>query len=88
MNPIYGISTFSVGVCNGYKPLPRSIKYGTMGLTTGVSIIVSLVNINPSKRPLNLGIHLALASIIIPFGVGSIFCLGNFVGKAIKEVST
>lgn len=79
-------STWSVGALNGYKlkedGLPNSIKYGTMALASGIHIVKGLGNL---KTPIiNPGISLFGLGVIVPFMVGTTFCVGNYVGKGVR----
>jgi hypothetical protein len=79
-------STWTVGALNGYKlkedGLPNSIKYGTMALTSGINIVKGLGNL---KTPIiNPGLSILGLGVMIPFFVGTTFCVGNYVGKGIR----
>ncbi len=79
---IHYYTTWAVGAMNGYtKPengLPTGYKYGTIAVASGWQCIRSL-----SKLPKDLSASLFLAGLVaIPIAVGSIFCLGNYMGKS------
>lgn len=79
-------STWTVGALNGYKlkedGLPNSIKYGTMALASGVNIVKGFANL---KTPItNPGISLLGLGVMMPFIVGTTFCIGNYVGKGVR----
>jgi hypothetical protein len=73
-----------VGILNGYASneggLPTNIKYGTMGLTTGVYSLKVLGDASvPTTRPVILATTLFMT---VPALVGTTFCLGGYVGRA------
>ena len=90
MSSIASISTWLVGAINGYKlkedGLPNSIKYGSMALTAGISMIKFTGSIKPPIT--NPGSILAIMFVGVPLATGSVFCLGNFLGKAVRYSST
>jgi hypothetical protein len=83
------ITNWAVGLINGYKQqengLPNSIKYGTMGLTSASCIfkILGEFDIHTINR-LSLGSKLTGVCIVIPLLVGTNFCIGHHLGKAIR----
>ncbi len=83
------ITNWAVGLINGYKQqengLSNSIKYGTMGLTSASCIfkVLGEVDINTINR-LSLGSKLIGVFIITPLLVGTNFCIGHHLGKAIR----
>jgi hypothetical protein len=87
---ISNFSVWFVGLMNGYKKeedkLPNSIKYGTMGITTVINMIKFTGNIKPPIT--NPGSILAGLFIGVPLVTGSVFCLGNFLGKAVRYSKT
>jgi hypothetical protein len=87
---IPNFSVWFIGLMNGYKKeedkLPNSIKYGAMGITTAINMIKFTGSIKPPIT--NPGSILASMFIGIPLVSGSVFCLGNFLGKAVRYSST
>ena len=80
------ITTWLTGAINGYTlkedGLPANIKYSVMGLTTGIHIIKGFGQIKlPVVKP---GSTLAGLFIGIPLVIGVNFCVGNYLGKAIR----
>lgn len=78
------LSTWFVGALNGYASkdggLPTNIKYGTMGLTSGVYALKVLGDASaPTTRPMMLATTLFIA---VPTLIGTTFCLGDHVGRA------
>ena len=72
-------TTWLTGTINGYKlkedGLPNSIKYGVMGLTSGIHMIKGFSNIKlPVTSP---GSTLAGLFVGIPLMTGATFCVGN-----------
>jgi hypothetical protein len=68
-----------VGILNGYASkeggLPTNIKYGTMGLTTGVYALKVLGDTSAlTTRPVILATTLFVT---VPALVGTTFCLGG-----------
>jgi hypothetical protein len=79
-------TNWAVGAINGYKQkengLPNGIKYGTLGLSTLVGTIKVLGSeFSPSVRPAH---RLAGIFIGVPVLVGTTFCLGHHLGKAVR----
>ncbi len=87
---IPNFSIWVIGLMNGYKKeedkLPNSIKYGAMGITTAINMIIFTGSIKPPIT--NPGSILASMFIGIPLVSGSVFCLGNFLGKAVRYSKT
>lgn len=87
--PIF--TNWAVGLLNGYKQkengLPNSIKYGTMGITTLTGMLKVLGNFdkhtNTTRTPGQLAGVLLLG---VPLAIGTNFCLGHHMGKAIRYV--
>jgi hypothetical protein len=87
-------TNWGVGVINGYthkeNGLPNDIKYGTIGLTTCLSIFKGIGHLEPSSilsrniSNIPLGQRLAGLCIGIPLLIGANFCLGHGMGKAIR----
>jgi hypothetical protein len=77
------VTGWAVGAINGYKEgdLPNSVKYGTMGLTTGAGI--ARIITNQGIKPVTPGIFLAAILLGAPFVSGYVFCLGHHLGKAV-----
>jgi hypothetical protein len=72
-----------VGILNGYASkeggLPTNIKYGTMGLTTGVYALKVLGDTSAlTTRPVILATTLFVT---VPALAGTTFCLGGYVGR-------
>ncbi len=87
---IPNFSVWFIGLINGYKKeedkLPNSIKYGTMGITTTINMIKFTGTIKPPI--INPGSILASMFIGVPLVTGSVFCLGSFLGKAVRYSKT
>ncbi len=87
---IPNFSVWFIGLMNGYKKeedkLPKSITYGAMGITTAINMIKFTGTIKPPIT--NPGSILASMFIGVPLVSGSIFCLGNFLGKAVRYSKT
>jgi hypothetical protein len=87
---IANFSVWFIGLMNGYKKdedkLPNSIKYGSMGLTSVINMIKFTGSIKPPIT--NPGSILATMFLGVPLVTGSVFCLGNFLGKAVRYSST
>jgi hypothetical protein len=78
-------TNWAVGAINGYKQkengLPNGIKYGTLGLSTLVGMAKVLgTEFSQSVRPAH---KLAAGFIAMPVIVGTTFCLGHHLGKAV-----
>ena len=87
---IPNFSVWFIGLMNGYKKdedkLPNSIKYGAMGITSAINMIKFTGTIKPPIT--HPGSILASLFIGIPLVTGSVFCLGNFLGKAVRYSKT
>ncbi len=82
-------TNWSVGLLNGYNVkeggVPNGIKYGTMGLTTFAGMIKVLGNMDNVKiNHITGGQKLAGLFIGVPLVVGTNFCVGHHMGKAIR----
>ena len=83
-------TNWTVGVLNGYNVkdggIPNGIKYGTMGLTTFAGMFKVLANANDVKlhHHITAGQKLAGLFIGVPLLVGTQFCIGHHMGKAIR----
>jgi hypothetical protein len=87
---IANYSVWFIGLMNGYKKdedkLPNSIKYGSMGITSVINMIKYTGTIKP---PITAPVSTLAAMFIgVPLVTGSVFCLGNFIGKAIRHSKT
>ena len=87
---IANFSVWFIGLINGYKKdedkLPNSIKYGAMGLTSVINMIKFTGTIKP---PVTYPVSTLTGLFIgVPVITGSVFCLGNFLGKAIRYSRT
>ena len=76
-------TTWGVGALQGFthkeNVVPTSVKYTTMSVATGLSLIKAIPQV---KKPIDLG----GALIAIPLLIGSVFCLGTQMGKATRSV--
>lgn len=87
-------TNWAVGVINGYKQkengLPNNIKYGTIGLSTFMTMFKTLGYLDTSvnKKFISAtttpGQKLAGLFIGIPLIMGTNFCVGHHMGKAIR----
>jgi hypothetical protein len=86
-------TNWAVGLINGYKQkengLPNGIKYGTMGITTFVSMIRVLGHMDTSSKGIintgaTPGQKLFSLFVGVPLVMGANFCVGNHMGKAIR----
>jgi hypothetical protein len=81
------ITNWAVGIINGYKQkengLPNGIKYGTIGVTSVATMMRALANI-PSIPKITPGQSMAGIFIGVPFIIGTNFCVGNYLGKALR----
>ena len=83
------ITNWAVGLINGYKQkengLPNNIKYGTLGVTTFVAMLKTLGNFDaPSVVRMTAGQKMAGLFIGVPLVMGTNFCVGHHMGKAIR----
>jgi hypothetical protein len=83
------ITNWAVGLINGYKQkengLPNDIKYGTLGVTTFVAMLKTLGNFDaPSVVRMTTGQKMAGLFIGVPLVMGTNFCVGHHMGKAIR----
>jgi hypothetical protein len=78
------ITTWAVGLINGYKQkengLPNQIIYGTMGAASIVNMM-KVIGVSTLKPP---GILMGGLFIGVPLVVGTTFCVGHHFGKAIR----
>ena len=82
-------SNWAVGLINGYKQkdngLPNGIKYGTMGITTFSSMIKVIGSFDtPNLMKVTSGTKLGALFIGVPIIMGTNFCIGHHLGKAIR----
>jgi hypothetical protein len=86
-------TNWAVGLINGYKQkedgLPNGIKYGTLGITTFMAMIKTLGHMDTSSKAIiNTGItpgqKLFGLFIGVPLVMGTNFCVGHHLGKAIR----
>lgn len=87
-------TNWAVGVINGYKQkengLPASIKYGTLGITTTMSMFKVLAQWdtpaakNIISATVTPGQKVAGLFIGVPLVMGMNFCLGHHMGKAVR----
>jgi hypothetical protein len=82
-------TNWAVGLINGYKQkengLPNGIKYGTIGVTTGVAMLRTLANFDtPNIIKMTSGQKMAGLFIGVPLLMGTNFCVGHHMGKAIR----
>lgn len=88
-------TNWAVGLINGYKQkengLPNGIKYGTMGLTAFMGMFKVMANWDtPSVTktivyaPITPMQKLAGLFIGVPLIIGTNFCIGHHMGKAIR----
>jgi hypothetical protein len=86
-------TNWAVGVINGYKQkengLPNNIKYGTIGLSTFMTMFKTLGYLDTPvyKKFISAttpGQKLAGLFIGIPLIMGTNFCVGHHMGKAIR----
>ncbi len=87
---IPNFSVWFIGLFNGYKKdedkLPNSIKYGALSLTTVINMIKYTGTIKPPiTNPASI---LTSMFVGVPLITGSVFCLGNFLGKAVRYSKT
>lgn len=85
------ITNGSVGFINGYNKkdngVPNSIKYGIIGVTSVDGILKVLVNANiPDFIKSSSRQNLARIFIGIPLIMGTNFCIGHHIGKAVYYV--
>jgi hypothetical protein len=84
-------ANWSVGVINGYKlkesGLPKDITYGTMGATIVAAWMRVLPTMNLRGLP-QAAIAQKLAAFVIaaPLIVGTNFCVGHHLGKALRRL--
>ncbi len=81
-------TTWATGTLNGYTKqeggIPASIKYGVMGLTTGLHTMRMWGHLLQEK-PVIRGAFVGLM-VAAPIIVGAVFCLGGYLGKAVRHV--
>ena len=74
------LTTWAVGFLDGLgeERIPRSISYGTMGITTGVMAVKALATLPPKVSP-----AAAVAGLFVlnPILIGGLYCLGLQFGK-------
>lgn len=89
MNSVPILSTWVVGIINGIKreeTLPNNIKYGTMGLSSGIMWFKLFYQVLPEHIPKNIMTPLLSATVGAPFIIGTTFCLGTYAGRAFREL--
>jgi hypothetical protein len=93
MYPFSFFSTWAIGVLNGYNikdnGLPKSIIYGTLGVTSFANMIKVFGNFDVEKNAMTHKSAKALlgaAFIGVPIVMGTTFCTGNYLGKAVRYV--
>jgi hypothetical protein len=83
------LSTWAVGILNGYKKneglLPRSIPYTTMSLATVLTSFKVMTSISQLKYPISPHPNFGSVMCVTALGIGSIYCMGNQVGKALAK---
>lgn len=84
-------TNWTTGILNGYSfkenGLPKGIIYGTLGVTTFANMVKVLANFNtPEIKYYSAGNKLASLFIGVPIMMGTSFCIGNFLGKAVRHV--
>ena len=83
------LSTWAVGILNGYKKnesaLPRSITYTTMSLATVLTSFKAMGSISQLKYPILPPSNLGSIMCITAVGIGSVYCMGSQVGKALAK---
>ena len=83
------LTNWTVGVINGYKQkengLPNGIKYGTLGVTSFMGMIRVLGNFDTVIKATSSQ-KLAGLFIVVPVVMGTNFCIGHHLGKAIRYV--
>ncbi len=82
------LSTWVVGILNGYKKneesLPKAIPYTTMSLATTLTSFKVINNI-PKLSVISLTHTFGSVLLITALGIGSVYCMGNQVGKALAK---
>ncbi len=93
MYPFSFFSTWAIGVLNGYNikdnGLPKSIIYGTLGVTSFANMIKVFGNFDSAKNamtPKTANALITAAFIGVPIVMGTTFCTGNYLGKAVRYV--
>jgi hypothetical protein len=86
---LVALTNWAAGLLNGYKykenGLPNSIKYSTLGVTTFGGMIRVLGNFDsPNITRLTAGQKLGGLFIAVPIVMGTQFCMGHHIGKAIR----
>ena len=83
MSFLSAFTNWSVGGINGYNSngLPSEVKYGTVGLTSLMGMIRVIGNIDIKVTP---GQRATALFIVVPLVMGTNFCIGHQLGKAIR----
>ncbi len=83
------LSTWVVGILNGYKKnessLPKGIPYTTMSIATVLSSFKAMGSISQLKYPILPPPNPGSIIFIAALGIGSVYCMGNQVGKALAK---
>ncbi len=82
-------TTWLIGGMNGYTQkengLPTGYKYGAIGVASIIQCGRSLARLDKLPKPITPGLVVAGFG-LIPFAVGTFFCLGNYMGKSARHV--
>ncbi len=81
-------TTWLIGSMNGYTQkengLPTGYKYGTIGVASIIQCGRSLGNLHKLPKPVTPG-QVVAGFALIPFAIGTFFCLGNYMGKSARH---
>ena len=83
------LTNWTTGLLNGYRHkengLPNGIKYSTLAVTTMGGMFKVLSNFDsPNLSRISGGQRLAGLFIMVPLVMGTQFCMGHHMGKAIR----
>ncbi len=76
---------------NGYTQkengLPTGYTYGTIGVASIIQFGHSLANLNKMPKTVT-PVQVVAGFALIPFAVGTFFCLGNYMGKSARHATS
>jgi hypothetical protein len=88
LSSVSGLTNYSISSINGYKQnIPNSLKYGALGIDFIINTMTS-INRFPKLPTETLFIYSTGTMLGSSIRCGFIYCLGNFMGKGFRHITT